>query len=149
MSRDGEAAGDDLPVRVGERFTREIQFDADAIRSFARLVGDTNPLHHDQDFASRSRFGGLIASGTHTSALIMATVADHMTAKRSSVGLETACQFKRAVKAGTRLSVEWTVVSVEAKPHLDNHLVTLEGQAVDSAGIVYATAQAKLLILPA
>lgn len=145
----GDAAADNLPFRVGERFSREIRFEAEMIRTFARLVGDTNPLHHDEDLAARSRFGGLIASGTHTSALIMAVVADHITSKRASLGLETACQFRRAVTAGTHLLVEWTIVSVEVKPRLDGHLLTLEGQASDSNGILYATAQAKILVLRA
>lgn len=139
----------DLPFRVGERFSREMQLDAEAIRAFAALVGDTNPLHHDEAVAARSRFGGLIASGTHTSALMMAAVADFVTARRPSLGLETACQFRRAVKAGTRLRAEWSIVGFEPKPSLGGHVIGLEGRAVDSAGILYLTGQTKTLVLPA
>lgn len=124
-----------------------MQLDAAAIRAFATLVGDTNPLHHDEVVAARSRFGGLIASGTHTSALMMAAVADFVTARRPSLGLETSCQFRRAVTAGTLLVAEWTVLTIEPKPSLGGHVVALGGRAADSAGIIYLTGQAKTLVL--
>ena len=135
------------PFHVGERFSREIGFDAATIRAFAALVGDSNPLHHDEALAARSRFGRLIASGTQTSALMMAVVADHMTARTPSLGLETACQFKRAVTAGTALIVDWTVIAIERAPRLGGDVMSLEGRATDAHGTLYATAQAKTLLL--
>jgi acyl dehydratase len=35
----------------------------------ARTMGDANPMHHDEAFATPSRFGGLIACGPHISGL--------------------------------------------------------------------------------
>jgi acyl dehydratase len=37
------------PVRGGERCLRRARFDAKAIRAFATLCGDMNPLHHDAE----------------------------------------------------------------------------------------------------
>ncbi len=51
-------------VSVGEIFERIVTFDEQGARTFATLVGDFNPLHHDDEFARKSRFGGLIISGT-------------------------------------------------------------------------------------
>ena len=58
-----------MVAEVGDRVEEEFSLDAAAIRAGAQLVGDFNLLHHDETFAASSRFGDLIASGAHTSAL--------------------------------------------------------------------------------
>ena len=95
------------------------------------------------------RSGGLIASGAHSASLLTAVVAAFVTEQRPSLGLETACQFKRAVPADARLTAEWTITAVEATLSLGGHLVAFEGRAVDSDGMVYLTGQSKVLVLPA
>ena len=34
------------------------------IRKFAEAIGDDNPLYHDEEYAGKSRFGGIIAPPT-------------------------------------------------------------------------------------
>jgi acyl dehydratase len=34
------------------------------IRRFARAIGDDNPLYHDEEYAKKSRYGGIIAPPT-------------------------------------------------------------------------------------
>ena len=46
------------------------------IIDFARRY-DPQPMHTDPDFAARGRFGGLIASGWHTGAMMMRLLADN------------------------------------------------------------------------
>lgn len=55
-------------VMVGYRFARRHTFDPHQVSSFARLAGDDNPIHHDEEFASGTRFRAPIVSGTHTTA---------------------------------------------------------------------------------
>jgi hypothetical protein len=85
---------------VSETFRREITFDAGSIRDFATMSGDTNPLHHDEAYASTTRFSGLIASGGHCTALMMGAVADYMTKEGDALGLEFSFRFLKAVPAG-------------------------------------------------
>lgn len=84
-----------LPHEAGQSFTTAFEFDEMGISAFASAVGDTNPLHHDRAVAERSRFGGIIASGTHYSALMMGMVANHFSRVGEAVGLEFNFQFKR------------------------------------------------------
>jgi acyl dehydratase len=52
-------------LTVGQIFESEFHLiTADRIRSFAVLMGETNPLHVDEAFASQSPFGRIVASGS-------------------------------------------------------------------------------------
>ena len=64
-----------MNLRVGQRATRELAVDAAAVRAFADLTGDENPLYFDAAFAGATRFGRLIAQGDITTGLLHALVA--------------------------------------------------------------------------
>ncbi len=59
---------DDLREGMSEVFSKTIT-EADLLM-FAGVSGDTNPIHLDQDFASRSIFEGRIAHGMLTASLV-------------------------------------------------------------------------------
>lgn len=71
---------------VGERF----EFGAyvvteDEIIDFARRY-DPQPFHLDPEAAKASHFGGLVASGWMTSAVLMRLLCDHFIPRQSSMG---------------------------------------------------------------
>jgi acyl dehydratase len=134
--------------QVGERFSRDVTFDADSIRSFATLAGDHNPLHHDQAYASRSRFGGLIASGTHFGALLMGMVGTHLSSGTMALGVEFSLRCRKAVRTGQTLRLVWSIIAVVPKPMLGGDFVRLKGRMVDAGGITYLTAAATCLVTP-
>jgi acyl dehydratase len=141
------ASFDTSPLRVGEKILREVTIDADGIRQYATLAGDENPLHHDEEIAKRSRFGGLIASGTHTCALMMAVIPTYLSKKHgTSVGLGFSVRLKLPVRAGERLHIEWTVVSIEPSARLSGHIVTFEGKLRTSNGQIAVTATQQALL---
>ncbi len=132
--------------RVGETFTRSVTLEAAAISAFAAQIGDTNPLHHDVDAAARTRFGGLIACGPHTSSLLMAVTADVFSRRGAALGLDFRMRFRRAVPAGTTLTLRWTIVTIDFNPSLQGDVVTLEGDARDAAGTRYLSADGLVLL---
>ena len=144
-------AAEDLPppFRVGERFEKSLVLDAAAIRAFAEMVGDFNPLHHDEAYAKASRYGGLIASGTHSSALMAAFTATFATDRAPGVGLDLAFRFHKPVKADDPLKLAWTVDSVEAKPRLGGYVVGFVGELTDGSGAVAVSGRMKTLALKA
>ena len=145
MSEDAPRA----PFEPGERFECLLSLTADDIRAFATLVGDTNPLHHDEDLAKRSRFGALIASGTQTSALMGAATAALVTDRAPSLGVEVRFRVPRAGKAGAPRRLVWEVASVEPSPKLGGHIVTLDGRMTDAQGRVSVAGQVKTLVMAA
>jgi acyl dehydratase len=58
--------------------------DRDEILRFARRF-DPQPIHIDEQFARSGPFGGIIASGWHTSSILMRLFADHVVSKVASL----------------------------------------------------------------
>jgi acyl dehydratase len=125
---------------VGESFRKDLSFDVDSIRRFAQMLGDTNPLHHDEALARTTRFGGLIASGPHYSALMMGAVAEFLTQRGAALGLDFTFRFHKAVYAGSTMVLTWRIVEIEPKPSLRGHIVKLVGELVASDGAVAVSA---------
>ena len=142
----GEAVTNAGPVRLGARASRRVTFDADAIREFATLSGDRNPLHHDEHAAADGPFGTLIASGPHVVALMMGLDATFLSQRHLALGLGFEFRFVKAVPAGATLTLEWTVSGVEHKRSLAGDIVSVEGRAIDDAGTVYVTATGRNLL---
>jgi acyl dehydratase len=139
----------DAPLsQVGERFTERVEFDAASIRAFAGLVGDFNPLHHDEAYAARSPFGTLIASGVHPTARLMALTATYFSQRCQPLGLGFDFRFVRAVPAGVTLDLQWDVTAIEPKASLAGDIVSLDGRAIDDEGVVYVTGHGRLLLRP-
>ena len=51
--------------------------DAD-VATFAELIGDYNPIHTDDEYARKSRFGKRLAHGVFTGGLISAVLGNHL-----------------------------------------------------------------------
>jgi acyl dehydratase len=133
---------------VGEIFSKRYVFTAEEIAAFAALAGDWNPLHHDPDMAASSRFGGLIASGTQTSALLMGLAAEHLSKMNDTAGLEFTFRFRRAVPAGLEAILAWRITAIEPSQKLGGDIASFAGEIIDSAGQRYVAAEGRAVIWP-
>jgi acyl dehydratase len=134
-------------MTVGDTFSKQVRFDGNSISSFALLTGDTNPLHHDAIYAAGSRFGGIIASGSHVTALMTGMVAGHFADKGMNVGLDFSFRFQAPVRLDDMVNMRWTMTGRMPKLSLKGDIITLEGEAVRSDGIVAVSASAHVLLL--
>lgn len=55
---------------VGREYRETIKITDDMVRKFAELTGDMNPLHLDESFARKSRFGKRICHGMLVASMI-------------------------------------------------------------------------------
>jgi acyl dehydratase len=88
----------------------EVTVTADEIVEFARRY-DPQSMHTDPAAAARGPFGGLIASGWHTAALVMRLVVAHYLSKVATLpspGIDE-LRWVRPVRPGDRLRVRSTV----------------------------------------
>ena len=95
-------------VQVGDtmRFGR-YEVTKEEMVEYARQF-DPQPFHLDEEAARQSMFGGLIASGWHTGAMLMRMVAEHMTPVHATTGAMGFDDLKwiRPVRPGDVLTVE-------------------------------------------
>lgn len=121
-------------VLVGDTCERIIRFTRDDIATFARITGDTNPLHHDALAAQRARHGEIIASGQHTTAMMIGLAASYFSRSDDGQGRELLClnfnfAFKAPVFAEQELVLHWRVATVEWNARLGGWLAHVDGQA--------------------
>ena len=98
----------------------------DEIVAFGREF-DPQPMHVDPEAAERSLFGGLIASGLHTSSIFMRLFVDGLVlGSASSAGLRLDIELKGPVRPGDTLSASATVTEVRpSRSRPDQGLLTL------------------------
>jgi acyl dehydratase len=101
---------------VGERAARTRLVSRRDIELFTELTGDRNPLHHDEEAAAASRFGGIIVQGGVTSGLLNAVVAEDLPGP-GSVFLHVEWKFTAPVSPGDEITAEVEALAVrEDKP---------------------------------
>jgi len=94
--------------------SRAFTVDDAAIRAFADVSTDHNPVHVDEDFAAKSPFKGRIAHGMLLGAYISATLAGDLPG-RGSIYVSQTLDFKRAVRPGDEVTIEVTVKAIDLK----------------------------------
>ncbi len=121
-------------VQAGDSCSRDVRFSREDIATFARLSGDSNPLHHDQQAAQRARHGEIIASGEHTTAMLIGLASSFFSQPDAHGPREVLClnfnfAFKAPVFAEQAIELSWKVASVEPNLRLGGLLVQMDGKA--------------------
>ena len=126
-------------LSVGQTFSgQERLIDDEAFLSFAKLTGDDHPIHYDDAYAARTRFGKRLAHGL----LLMSMTAMGATPmsrqlEESMVAFaEQKCRFRQPVFPGERVSSRFEVVSIDRKPGREVALVRLKVELVNRDGQV-------------
>jgi 3-hydroxybutyryl-CoA dehydratase len=129
-----------------ERFSSEITLTPALVGAYARAAGDDNPVHHDPQFAASTRYGRVIASGTHTTALLLGLTASHFARKGAMVGLEFWVRFRRPIYADETIRLEWLVVKVTPNEKLDGDVVELRGRIKGEDGQTAVGAKGRVFV---
>ena len=101
-----------LDLEVGQRARRTQTVTAREVELYAQITGDRNPLHFDADFASRTRFGRLVAQGGIASGMLNALVAMDMPGP-GTVFLSQTLTYKAPTYLGDTLTAEIEVLSLK------------------------------------
>lgn len=135
-----------MNVKPHDRFSAEYSLTPKMVADYALSVGDENPIHYDPNFAAKTRYGRLIASGTHTTALILGLTASHFSKIASMVGLDYWVGFRRPIYANETIKLEWLVVRVTPNKKLRGNIVELRGRILGQDGKTSLGAKGRLLI---
>jgi 3-hydroxybutyryl-CoA dehydratase len=110
------------------------------IDAFARVTGDHNPVHVDEEFAKTTRFGRRIAHGMLTASLISAVLANHLPGE-GSVYLGQTLQFVAPVFPGDEITARVTVREIRE----DKPIVKLETVCVNQRDEIVIRGEATVL----
>lgn len=94
-------------ITIGESASLSRTVEEADIQLFAALSGDVNPAHVDHEYAAGSMFGGIIAHGAFSGALISTVLGDLLPGP-GTIYLGQTLRFLRPVKPGDHLTVTVT-----------------------------------------
>lgn len=132
-----------------ERFSSEVTLTPQTVSAYAYSVGDTNPMHHHDEIAKSTRFGRVIASGTHTTALLLGLTASHYAQDGAMLGLEFWVRFKKAIFADETIRLEWLAIKVTPNAKLGGDIVELRGRIRNESGETALGAKGRVLVTDA
>lgn len=135
-----------MNIKPHDRFSAEYSLTQKAVAEYAHSVGDLNPIHYDSEFAANTRYGRTIASGTHTTALILGLTASYFSKTASMVGLDFWVGFRRPIYADETIKLEWLVIRVTPNKKLKGNVVELRGRILGEDGKTSLGAKGRLLV---
>lgn len=127
-----------MPIKVGQQASLSKKIGDEEVRQFADLVGDTNPVHLDDVFALKTRFGQRIAHGMWPASLISAVIGTKLPGP-GTIYLNQTMQFKAPIFLDDTITATVIVIDVRKdKPIVklktsctnQNEQVVLQGEAV-------------------
>jgi 3-hydroxybutyryl-CoA dehydratase len=130
-----------MDIIVGSRFTATKKITDDVIRSFAKLSGDFNPIHIDEDFASKTRFGKRIAHGMISGALLSAVLG-------TEFGEKQVVYMSQTMKFIAPVFIDDTITATATVKHIreDKPVVTVETVVTNQDDQVVVSGEAVLLV---
>ncbi len=132
-----------MDLKIGDTFSTSKQITDSVVRAFAELSGDYNPIHLDEEFAAKTRFGKRIAHGMISGALISA-VLGYEFKERKIVYLSQTMKFTAPVFLDDTVTATATVANIRE----DKGIVVLETVCTNQSGETVVKGEAVVMILP-
>ena len=101
-------------LQVGTKDTLTRTLTEQDLLLFAKVSGDTNPVHLDEEFAATTQFEGRIAHGMWTASLISCALATKLPGP-GGIYLGQELKFMRPVKVGDTVTVQLEVLEINAR----------------------------------
>ncbi|HTQ01814.1 MAG TPA: MaoC/PaaZ C-terminal domain-containing protein [Casimicrobiaceae bacterium] len=133
-------------LAVGDTWSRQVRITDAHLDVGAEYVQDFHPLHVDEAFARKSRYGSRILHGMLTSALMGGPVGEYFHGTATAY-LEHNTRFLAPVKPGDTLTIAWIVDRLVDKPHHHGGIVEMSGTATNQDRVVAAKATGKIMVL--
>lgn len=101
-------------IYIGQEVTEEKIFDKKDVVEFAKITGDNNPLHLDEEYAKHGRFGKPIVHGVLIIGFISKIIGTQLPGC-GSIYLEQNAQFRKPVYIGEKVIVKVKVAGCDRK----------------------------------
>jgi 3-hydroxybutyryl-CoA dehydratase len=134
---------DGLP-KVGDRAEFEKTVTTEDVDAFARVTGDTNPLHRDPAYAAKTRFKEPVAHGMLSAGYISAVLGTKLAPSCCAVYVSQSLRFLRPVKIGDTIKAVAEVKGIEP----EKRLYTIETNCFNQHGEPVVKGEAIVLLDP-
>lgn len=104
-------------LELGQSAERLFHITDAAVRAFAAVSGDHNPVHLDEEFAKRTVFRGRVAHGMLLGAHISAVLGDNLPGP-GAIYLSQTLKFEHPVRIGAMVKVRVEVVGIDEHRHV-------------------------------
>lgn len=126
---------------VGEEATFTKLISDEDIKTFARISGDVNPVHVNDDYAKGTMFKGRIAHGMLVSGMISAVLGT-MLPGPGSIYMSQQLRFLAPVRPGDEVTARATVTDWDA----GKGRITLLTEVTNKEGTAVITGEARLVM---
>ncbi len=96
-------------IKIGDSYTKEFIVTDEKVRTFAKISGDDNPIHVNDEFAAKSRFGKRIAHGILITSFISKVIGRDFPGD-GTIYVSQQVKFKRPVFIEDKISVRIEVL---------------------------------------
>jgi acyl dehydratase len=117
---------------VGQHVTLTKTFTADDVQRFIEITGDVNPLHVDEHFAAKTRFGRRVLHGMLT-ASILSTMVGMLLPGTGAVYRSQTIRFLLPVHIGDTVTAHFLVKAIDREKHrltIDSWIENERGERV-------------------
>lgn len=129
--------------QVGDSRTITHTFTHQELEAFAKLTGDTNPLHVDAGFANRSAAGGQVVHGMLAAAFVSTLIGVHIPGT-GALWNSFQVNWRKIIRIGDTLRFEARVSSVQAA--IQSLDLDISGVSA-STGEVYLEGKARVMMM--
>lgn len=130
-----------MNLKVGDTASLSRKVTDKDIRAFAEVTGDHNPVHLDEAFAQKTRFGHRIAHGMLGASLVSAVLGTQLPGE-GSIYLSQSLQFLGPVYIDDTVTARVTVQKVRE----EKSIVTLETVCENQRGETLIRGEAVVLV---
>lgn len=127
-------------IKIGDSYTKEYIATDEIVRAIATVSGDTNPIHLDDDYASKSIFQKRIAHGLFCLNAISEIIGNYFPGQ-GSILVEQLFQYKKPVYIGDTIRVTVSVNDIVE----EKNLYVLDTVCEKNTGIIVLKGQTKVL----
>lgn len=128
-------------VEIGCVVRKPGSFSLEDVQAFARISGDSNPVHLDEKFAAQSIFGKRIVHGILSASLISAAIGTELCGP-GVIYLSQELRFRKPVFIDEKLIAEVTVV--EKLPEKNDLILKTEVINEKAELVISGTARVRL-----
>ena len=124
-------------ISIGQSHARSFTITSEMINGFARYSGDMNPVHLDDEYASKTVFKKRIAHGFLVGSFISAVIGNEFPGN-GTIYLSQSMKFRAPVFIGDTIKVEIEVIDIP-KPNRvylkttclnQNGILIIDGEAI-------------------